>query len=162
MHQSARTDLSGGRGATHVPTGTFSLAKRALSSASVLSGCSATRFLTRSVCGASANVLWPPNLVGLTLPVSRLRLMNPPTVLKAKLYNSATSSRVSPASIAATAHSRRSSEYGFAIHNWPPCPSGNLESDSRLLGNPFRFDLPGKCSSPVQTVPIKKPKGDSI
>ena len=52
----------------------------------MLSGCSATSFLTRSVCGASTNVLWPPNLAGLTLPVSRLRLMNPPTVLKAKLY----------------------------------------------------------------------------
>src|SRR5215831_9923574 len=84
---------------------------------------------------------------GLTLPVSRLRLMNPPTVLKAKLYNSATSSRVCPDSIAATARSRRSSEYGFAIHDWPPCPSENLESDSCLLGNPSRFDLPGKCSS---------------
>src|SRR5215472_1909302 len=84
---------------------------------------------------------------GLTLPVSRLRLMNPPTVLKAKLYNSATSSRVCPDSIAATARSRRSSEYGFAIHDWPPCPSGDLESDSCLLGNPSRFDLPGKCSS---------------
>src|SRR5215469_1268423 len=56
-------------------------------------------------------------------------------------------SRVCPASIAARAHSRRSSEYGLAIHNWPPCPSGNVESDSRLLGNPSRFDLPGKCSS---------------
>jgi hypothetical protein len=32
--------------------------------------------------------------------VSRLRLMNPPTVLKAMLYNSATSTRVWPASIA--------------------------------------------------------------
>ena len=49
---------------------------------------------------ASTNVLWPPNLAGLTLPVSRLRLMNLPTVLKAKLYNSATSSRVCPDSIA--------------------------------------------------------------
>jgi hypothetical protein len=47
----------------------FSFAKRVLSSASVLFGCSATSFLTRSVCGASANVLWPPNLAGLTLPV---------------------------------------------------------------------------------------------
>src|SRR6516164_1846796 len=128
-------------------TFTFSFAKQAFSSASVLSGCSATSFLTRSVCGTSAKVLWPPNLAGLTLPVSRLRLMNPPTVLKAKLYNSATSSRVCPDSIAATARSRRSSEYGFAIHDWPPCPSGNLESDSCLLGNPSRFDLPGKCSS---------------
>ena len=53
----------------------------------MLSGCSATSFLTRSVCGASTNVLWPPNLAGLTLPVSRLRLMSPPPVLKAKLYN---------------------------------------------------------------------------
>jgi hypothetical protein len=51
----------------------FSFAKRALSSASVLSGCSVMSFLSRSVCGASANVLWPQNLGGLTLPVSRLR-----------------------------------------------------------------------------------------
>src|SRR5215469_2740649 len=86
--------------------------------------------------------IWP----GLTLPVSRLRLMNPPIVLKAKLYNSATSSRVCPDSMAATARSRRSSEYGFAIHDWPPCPSANLESDSCLLGNPSRFNLPGKRS----------------
>src|SRR5215469_11089894 len=66
--------------------------------------------------------------------------------LRAKLYNSATSSRVCPDSIAATARSRRSSEYGFAVHDWPPCPSRNLESDSCLLGNPSRFDLPGKCA----------------
>jgi hypothetical protein len=45
-------------------TFTFSFAKRALSSASVLSGCSAMSFLTRSACGASANVLWPPNWPG--------------------------------------------------------------------------------------------------
>src|SRR5260370_37052090 len=50
--------------------------------ASVLSGCSATSSLTRSVCGSSEKVLYPPNLSGLTLPVSRLRLMNPPTVLQ--------------------------------------------------------------------------------
>jgi len=116
-------------------TFTFSFARRALSSASVLSGCSAMSALTRSVCGTRANVLCPPNLAGLTLPVSRLRLMNPPTVLKAKLYSSATSSRVKPASMSATTRSRRSSEYGFAIHHWPPCPSGNLESDSCPYGN---------------------------
>jgi hypothetical protein len=98
------------------------------------------------VCGASANVLWPPNLAGSTLPVSRLRLMNPPTVLKAKLYNSATSSRVCSDSIAATARSRRSSDYAFGIHDWPPYPGGNLESDSGLPVNPSQFDLPGKCS----------------
>src|SRR5215470_16872321 len=74
-------------------TFTFSFASRALSSASVLSGCSATNALTRSACGARVNVLCPPNLPGSTLPVSRLRLMNRPTVLKAKLYSSATSSR---------------------------------------------------------------------
>src|SRR5260221_4798733 len=39
-------------------------------------------------------VLYPPNLSGLTLPVSRLRLMNPPTVLKAMLYSSATFTRL--------------------------------------------------------------------
>src|SRR5215470_894961 len=75
-------------------TFTFSFASRALSSASVLSGCSATNALTRSACGARVNVLCPPNLPGSTLPVSRLRLINRPTVLKAKLYRSATSSRV--------------------------------------------------------------------
>jgi hypothetical protein len=57
-------------------------------------GCSATNALTRSACGARVKVLCPPNLSGSTLPVSRLRLMNRPTVLKAKLYSSATSSRV--------------------------------------------------------------------
>ena len=58
-------------------TFTFSFARRALSSASVLSGCSAMSALTRSVCGTRANVLCPPNLAGLTLPVSRLRLIEP-------------------------------------------------------------------------------------
>jgi hypothetical protein len=101
------------------------LRQASLRSASLLYGCSATSFLTSSVRGASANVLWPPNLAGLTLPVSRLRLMNPPTALKAKLYNS----WVCPDSIAATGRSRRSSE-------WPPYPSGNLESDSGPLGIP--------------------------
>src|SRR5215470_11074959 len=28
----------------------------------------------------------------------------------------------------------------------PLAPAGDLESDSCLLGNPSRFDLPGKCS----------------
>src|SRR5215470_4583378 len=105
--------------------------------------------------------LCPPNLAGLTLPVSRLRLMNPPTVLKAKLYSSATSSRVKPASMSATTRSRRSSDYGFAIHHWPPCPSGNLESDSCLYGNhQRRFDFPGKCSS-VRKMHVSRPvQGD--
>jgi hypothetical protein len=70
----------------------------------------------------------------LTLPVSRLRLMNPPMVLKAKLYNSATSPRVCPDSIAATARSRRSSEYGFAIYDGPLCPSANVEFDAETTG----------------------------
>ena len=79
-----------------------------------------------------------------TVPVSRLRLMNPPAVLKAKLYNSATSSRLWPDCIAATARSRRSSEYGFALGDGPPCPSGNFESDSGLLGNPLPIRLSWK------------------
>src|ERR1700674_2548430 len=56
-------------------TVTCSFAKRSRSSASVRSGCSATSSLTRSVCGSSEKVLYPPNLSGLTLPVSRLRLI---------------------------------------------------------------------------------------
>jgi hypothetical protein len=45
---------------------------------------------TGRMMGSSEKVLYPPNLSALTLPVSRLRLMNPPTVLKAKLNSSAT------------------------------------------------------------------------
>src|SRR5262249_54331066 len=72
----------------------FPFPTRALSPTSVLPGCPPTVFLTRSVGGASEIFLWPPIWAGLTLLVSRLRLMTPPIVLKAKLYNSATSSRV--------------------------------------------------------------------
>jgi hypothetical protein len=36
----------------------------------------------------------------------------------------------------ATTRSARSSEYGFASHHWPPCPSGNLESDSSPFAGP--------------------------
>jgi hypothetical protein len=84
----------------------FFLRQASLSSAGGLSGCSIMSFLTRSGCGASADVLCPPNPAGLTLTVLHLRLMNPPTVLKAKLGDSATSSRVYPNSIAATAPAR--------------------------------------------------------
>ena len=57
-----------------LPTVTFFFANWTLSSASVMSGCSAINFLTSPSCAASANrqrKILAPNLAALTLPVSR-------------------------------------------------------------------------------------------
>src|SRR5450759_3170346 len=98
------------------PTVTFSCARRPLSSANVISGCSATNRLTSSSCAARAYPLYPPNLAGLTLPVSRCSLRKRTTELILTPSCSAVSGMVAPSCPAPTTRPRRSSEYGFAIH----------------------------------------------
>jgi hypothetical protein len=116
-------------------TSAFSFAKRALSSAKVLSGCYATGFLTKSVCHASANVLWPPNLTRLTLPVSRLRLMNlltcsKPSCTTRQLLRGYARIQSPRRRVHA---GRRSMASPFTTG--PRCPSGNADFDSTLLEN---------------------------
>src|SRR5450759_2936714 len=128
------------------PTVTFSFARRALSSANVISGCSATNCLTSSSCAARAYPLYPPNLAGLMLPVSRCNLRKRTTELILTPSCSEVSGMVAPSCPAPTTRARRSSEYGFAIHA-ALHSSTNVESDSFLQGNPPRVSHFGKCSS---------------
>ena len=48
------------------------------------------KFLNQICMCSSVKVLYPLNLSGLTLPVSRLRLINPPIALNVRLKRSAT------------------------------------------------------------------------
>src|SRR5215831_14702511 len=90
---------------------------------------------TRSSCAASAYCLYPPNLAGLILPVSRSSRRNRPTELRLTPNRSAASSRVAPCSISSTTRARKSSEYGLGIHAGL-LPSEELESYSCHHGNP--------------------------
>src|SRR5665811_2008436 len=90
---------------------------------------------TGSISPAKAYPLYPPNLAGLMLPVSRCSLRKRTTELILTPSCSAVSGMVAPSCPVPTTRARRSSEYGFAIHAGLHS-STNLESDSFPQGNP--------------------------
>src|SRR5438445_1071502 len=99
-----------------------------------MSGCSATNCLTSPSCAARAYCLYPPNLAGLTLPVSRCSLRKRTTELILTPSCSAVSGMVVPSCPARTTRARRSSEYGFPIPCWPPFPVRILNLIRRRRG----------------------------
>src|SRR4030081_958852 len=87
---------------------------------------------------------WAPKL-----PLSRQTRTHSTTVLIATSNSDAVCRRDKPPSTVLTTRSRKSREYGRAIHAGP-LPSMQLESQLAVQGNPlFRFLQPGYPSSSV-------------
>lgn len=109
-------------------------ASRSLSLCSVRCGTSSSCASTKSRCGSSVQVRYPPNLAGAALPVSRSRFDHFATADGAIAYCSAIVLQLSPDAIAAATRCLRSLEYGFAMHAGPsPACSLNHDPPDLLL-----------------------------
>jgi hypothetical protein len=103
---------------------TISLAcRRRRSSASVRSGSAANRSRTVASCGARVDVPCPPDFAGSTVPASRHWVSSFETKLTLTANRSATCVYFKPSKMPWITRSRRSIEYGFGTHGWPPRPA---------------------------------------
>jgi hypothetical protein len=118
-----------------------SAASRLRRSAIVRSGAAATKARTRSPCAARVARLLPPIRSGCTVPRRRQRCSSLTTKLMLTSYLAAVARRDAPASTARTTRSRRPTEYGRAIHRWPPSPSSKFESQQPHVVNPKSIPL---------------------
>jgi hypothetical protein len=119
-------------GLTSIPAA----ASRVRSSALVRSGSAAKSACTRSACAASFARLPPPIRSGASVPRRRQRCISLITKLGLTSNLAAVARRDAPPSTVRTTRSRRSTEYGRAIHGWPPRPSRQLESQQPHVVNP--------------------------
>src|SRR5919106_4475325 len=113
-----------------------SAASRRRSSAIVRSGSAATRACTRSACAASVDRFQPPTRSACTVPRWCQRCISLTTKLMLTSNLAAVARRDAPPSTQRTTRSRKSTEYGRAIHRWPPRPSSQFESQQPHVVNP--------------------------
>jgi hypothetical protein len=73
---------------------------------------------------------------GSSVPSARQRCISLTTKLTLTSNLAAAARRDSPASTARTMRARRSTEYGRAIHGWPPWSSSQFESQQPHVVNP--------------------------
>jgi hypothetical protein len=116
-------------------------ASRLRSSAIVRSGSAARSACTRSAWAARVERLAPPSRAGLSVPLSRQRRISLTTKLTLTSNLAAAFRRDCPASTVRTMRARRSTEYGLAIHGWPPLPSSQVESQQPHVVNPKSIPL---------------------
>jgi hypothetical protein len=88
-----------------------------------------------------ARALRAADPLGLERARSRQRCISLTTKLMLTSNLAAAARRDSPASTARTTRSRRSTEYGRAIHRWPPSPSSQFESQQPHVVNPKSIPL---------------------
>jgi len=80
--------------------------------------------------------LLPPIRSGCTVPRRRQRCISLIAKLGLTSYWAAVARRDAPASTARTTRSRKSTEYGRAMHGWPPRSSRQFESQQPNVVNP--------------------------
>ena len=114
---------------------------RLRSSAIVRSGAAASRARTRSACAVSVDRFQPPIRSGCTVPRHCQRCISLITKLMLTSNLAAAARRDAPPSTARTTRSRRSTEYGRAIHRRPPRPSSQFEPQQPLVVNPKSIPL---------------------
>ena len=116
-------------------------ASRPRSSPIVRSGAAASNARTRSACPASFARLRPPMRSGCSVPSRRQRCISLITKLGLTSNLAAVARRDAPASTARTTRSRTSTEYGRAIHGWPPSSSSQFKSQQPHVVNPKSIPL---------------------